>query len=503
MVSKRSRASQRPAKDTNLLGPDRTNIPAGAAAKHSTIDRLMGCSIKRVPIEQLRVAERHARRHSSAKVNALAASIRRFGTVEPLLIEQDGTIISGVARWLALRALGVFHVPTITVSHLSKAEVRALRIAVGRFPDWADWDRDQLRIELPEIIAELPDLAMEEIGFSVPEADAIIFSSAPEREPDPADEIPVAEAAVPIVSRLGDLWQLGEHRLFCGDALDSASYDQLLDNKAIRLLLTDPPYNVPINGHVTKRRGRFAEFAMASGELTEKEFGAFLNTAFRRIEKVSTAGAIGYIFIDWRHALTMQEAASGVFCELKNHIVWVKDAPALGTFYRSQHEFLLVYKIAKGKHVNNFELGQHGRTRSNVWNYPGMSSFGAGRNEALGLHATPKPVAMLIDAILDCSNPSDLVLDPFGGSGSTLIAAERTHRRARLIEISPTYVDTIIRRWQKLTGDEARLAHTGQTFAATASERCGGDVTSDAAVATRSKHTSQSTSSSARGGEGD
>jgi DNA modification methylase len=262
------------------------------------------------------------------------------------------------------------------------------------------------------------------------------------------------------------------------------------------MVLTDPPYNVPINGHVTKRVGKFDEFEMASGEMTDDQFREFLRKAYLQIARATVPGAIGYFFIDWRHARIMQEAADGLFFEFKNHIVWVKDAPALGTFYRSQHEFVLVFKLADGKHINNFALGQHGRTRSNVWQYAGMSSFGSGRDQALELHATPKPVAMLVDAILDCSNPGDLVLDPFGGSGSTLIAAQRAHRRARLIEIGPTYVDTIVRRWEQFTGEQAVLLGTNQTFAkvtryrvqlgdastSTSRGRCEQDSRSDPAV---------------------
>jgi len=333
---------------------------------------------------------------------------------------------------------------------------------MGRFPEWATWDHAQLRIELPAIVAELPDLAMEEIGFSVQEVDRLITFPG-KHDADPADDIPPVSNTPPI-SRIGDLWKLGQHLVLCGNALEAGSYDLLLGSTAVRLVLTDPPYNVPVNGHVTKRIGKFDEFAMASGELSNLQFYEFLRAVFRQIARVSIAGAIGYIFIDWRHARLMQEAADRVLFELKNHIVWVKAAPALGSFYRSQHEFVLVYKIAEGKHVNNFGLGQHGRTRSNVWQYAGMSSFGAGRDEALELHATPKPVAMLVDAILDCSNPGDLVLDPFGGSGSTLIAAERARRRARLIEISPTYVDTIVRRWERFSGEQALLVGTNQAF---------------------------------------
>ena len=441
------------------------------------LEKIGSSHIDRRPLAQLLPSSRHAREHSEAKITALAGSIRRFRSIEPLLIEEDGTIISGVARWLACRRLGIPDVPCIVVSHLTATEIRALRIAVGAFPQWATWDKEQLRIELPEIIAELPDLSMQEIGLSVPVVDGLLAPPPP--QDDPADEIPEVDENRPAVSRPGDLWQLGQHLAFCGDALEAQSYERLLGDRAVRWVLTDPPYNVKVNGHVTKRVGQFDEFAMASGEMTDDEFRDFLSTIFGRIASVSVAGTIAFVFIDWRHARLMQEAADGVFFELKNHIVWVKDAPALGTFYRNQHEFVLAYKIADGKHVNNFGLGEHGRTRSNIWNYAGMSSFGAGRNASLALHATPKPVAMLVDAILDCSSPGDLVLDPFGGSGSTLIAAERAHRRARLIEISPTYVDTIVRRWEEFTEERAVLHESGRTFAEVASERTSSAIAAD------------------------
>jgi DNA modification methylase len=414
------------------------------------------------PIDQLRPSPRHARIHSEQKVAGLAAGVRRTGVLEPIYIDKDGEIISGVARWLVGQKLGLAKVPTVSVEHLPPAEVRALRIGMGRFPEWAEWDLGRLRVEVPEIIVELPDLAMEEIGFTVADVDRLIAASEQD-DTDPADDIPpMPETAA--VSRPGDVWQLDRHLILCGDALAEDSYDRLLGNTAVRLVLTDPPYNVPVNGHVTRRIGKFEEFAMASGELSEDEYLEFLGTAFRQIARVASSGTIGYVFIDWRHARLMQEAADGIWFELKNHVVWVKDSPGLGSFYRSQHEFVLVYKIANGKHINNFELGQHGRTRTNVWHYAGMSGFGAGRDEALQMHVTPKPVGMLVEAILDCSNPGDLVLDPFGGSGSTLIAAERAHRRARLIEINPLYVDTIVRRWQDFTGQQAVLRDTNQTF---------------------------------------
>lgn len=463
-----ARSARKPSSNA-LVKAGQTNVQPLTSDERAILEKVSACQVSRWRLEHLRPSPRHAREHSEAKITALAAAIRRFRSIEPLLIEEDGTIISGVARWQACRELGIVDVPCIVVSDLTAAEIRAFRIAVGAFPQWATWDKEQLRIELPELIVELPDLTMQEIGLSVPVVDG--WLAPPPRQHDPADEIPEADGRAPPISQPGDLWVVGAHLVLCGDALQGSSYDRLLGNMAVRLTVADPPYNVRVNGHVTKRIGRFDEFAMASGEMDEAEFRGFLKTAFGHVASVSAAGAIGFFFIDWRHARLMQEAADGTFHEFKNHIVWVKDAPALGSFYRSQHEFVLAYKITEGKHVNNFSLGQHGRTRSNTWHYAGLSSFGAGRDAALALHATPKPVAMLVDAILDCSSPGDLVLDPFGGSGSTLIAAERAHRRARLVEISPAYVDTIVRRWEQFTGEQAVLHETGRTFTEVVRER--------------------------------
>lgn len=462
------RQNKNSARRTNQPGAQQSLVPL-TDAERALLERVAAAPIVSVPLDQLRPSSGHARRHDERKIVALSAAIRRYRYVEPILVDQNYNIISGVARWLACQQLGIASVPVIVLSHLSDPEVRALRIAVGRLPELATWDRDQLRVEIPAIIAELPDLAMEEIGFSVQEIDRLI-SVPTEGKPDPADDIPFHHDATPPVSRTGDLWRLGQHLVLCGNALEAESYDRLLGGAPVRLTLTDPPFNVPLNGHVTKRNGKFSEFAMGSGEMSDDQFRQFLHDAFKQIGRVSVPGAISFVFIDWRHARIMQEASDGVFFELKNFIVWVKASAGLGSFYKSRHEFVLVFKVVEGKHVNNFELGQHGRTRSNVWEYAGMSSFGAGR-DALDLHATPKPVAMLVDAILDCSNPGDLVLDPFGGSGSTLIAAERSHRRARLMEISPAYVDTIVRRWERFTGGEARLVDGETSFAETAKRR--------------------------------
>jgi DNA modification methylase len=447
---------------SNGLAKRRRRMSAAplSPAERAMIERFGARPIIRVPIDWLRPSTGHARRHSKAKIMALAASIRRFGIVEPILANRDLTIISGVALWLACQQLGIAEVPVLSVEHLRPIEVRALRIAMGRFPEWATWDREQLRIELPAIAAELPDLAVTEIGFSVTDVNRLIASPG-KRDADRADDIP-PHCNAPPITRIGDLWKLGHNLVLCGDPLDAASYERILASTAVRLVLTDPPYRALIEGRVAKATGRFA--TPNSGTAKQKQLRGSLDNVFRHIARVSIGGAIAYIFVDWRHSSRVQDAARAVLFELKDHVVWAKNESTPDAFYQSQHEFVLVYKVSDGEDVNNFARGQYSRTRSNVWQYPAVSSFEIGRDEAVALCAPPKPVAMLADAILDCSNDGDLVLDPFGGLGSTLIAAEQAQRRARLIEISPSCVDIIVRRWQRFSGDQAVLAGSNQTF---------------------------------------
>jgi DNA modification methylase len=442
-------------------------------AERAFIERISARPIMRVPVDRLRPSPGHARRHSKAKIRALAASIRRSGILEPILVDQE-FIISGVARWLACQQLEIVDAPVISVEHLSPIEVRALRIAMGRFPEWANWDPEQLRIELPAIAAELPDLTLTEIGFSIQDVNRL--TAIPSKHGvDPADEIPHASNAPPI-TRSGDLWKLGQHLLLCGDPLAVESYERILGSTAVRLVLTDPPYRAPIDGPVGERAGKLAGIEMGSGELAPEHLREFWRTIFRQIARVSIDGAIGYFPVDWRHAGLMQEAARNVLFELENHVVWVKDGFELGSFYRNQHEFVLVYKIADGTCVSNFAQSQFGRMRSDVWRFAEVNSVDVAGGEAVGPRTAPKPVAMLVEAILERSNPGDVVLDPFGGSGSTLIASERAHRRARLIESSPTCVDAVVRRWERFCGGRAVLVESGQPFAEVAEVRARGDA---------------------------
>ena len=273
-----------------------------------------------------------------------------------------------------------------------------------------------------------------------------------------------AEGVRSAVSRPGDLWRLGVHRLLCGSALDGSAYVTLLEGAKAALAITDPPYNVAINGHVGgKGQIQHRAFEMACGEMTEAGFTTFLTTTFQHLAAHSTDGSIHYVFMDWRHMQEMLTAGHAVYSELKNLCVWNKTNGGMGAFYRSKHELVFVWKSGAAPHLNNFELGQHGRNRTNVWDYAGVNSFRSERMDELQMHPTVKPAGMIADAIRDCSKRGDLVLDPFCGSGTILMAAERTGRKARALEIDPVYVDVAIRRWEALTGKSATLA-TGETF---------------------------------------
>lgn len=431
---------------------------------------VLALKVAYLPIDQIRPSARNARRHGKKQIHKIAASLRKFGFVSPLLVDEVCELIAGHGRLAAARLLDLKVVPTICLSHMSDADKRAYRIADNRLAELSDWDEDILRIEFVEL--EAFDIDQPEFtGFETAEIE-IIHDGPPAKaqKSDPADEVP--EVAGVSVGRVGDMWSLGSHRIICGDARDPRTYEMLLGQEKARLVFTDPPFNVKVDGHVGGLgRVKHREFAMASGEMSRAEFVAFLKAVFERLAEVVEDGAILFTCIDWAHLGEMLEAGHAVFDELKNIVCWAKTNGGMGSFYRSQHELIPVWKKGKAPHINNIELGAHGRYRTNVWTYAGANTFRRGRMEDLASHPTVKPCALVMDAIKDCSKPGDLVLDPFGGSGTTLIAAEKTRRQARLIELDPAYVDLTIRRWEKLTGREAIHAETGKTFAETAVER--------------------------------
>jgi DNA modification methylase len=415
-------------------------------------------------IHSLRPYPHNARTHSARQIREIARSLERFGFTNPILIDQGNQIIAGYGRVAAARLLGMKQVPTLRIDHLTEIEKRAYILADNRLAEKAGWDRETLAIELQALIDA--DFEVELTGFATAEVD-LVLGEASEKVDDalqPEDVITDVRDG-PAVTQRGDIWLLGSHRLICGDARDPASYGQLLQGRRAEFVFADPPYNVKIEGHVGGRgRFRHCNFAMASGEMSPSQYTEFLYACFSETAAHSQDGSIHDVCIDWRHIDEMLAAGRRVYDELKNVCVWCKTNAGMGSFYRSQHEFIFIWKIGSASHVNNFELGQFGRSRSNVWGYAGVNSFRPGRIEELAMHPTVKPVALVADAIKDCSRRGGLVLDPFAGSGTTIIAAEKTGRRARAIEIDPHYCDAIVRRWQAYVGKLAIHEPTGTSF---------------------------------------
>jgi DNA modification methylase len=423
------------------------------------------------PIAGLRPYKSNARTHSRRQIRQLADSIARFGFTNPVLIADDDTILAGHGRVAAAKLLGMNRVPTVCLSHLTPADRRAYVLADNKLALNAGWDQELLAIELQALV-DL-DFDVELTGFSLAEVD-LVLDAATEQEvpgsPGPTDAIPpLPEVAI---SRRGDLWQCGRHRVLCGDARAPSDYATLLEGETADLLFTDPPYNVPIDGHVSGLgRVRHREFAMGAGEMSETAFIAFLTETLGAAAGRCRDGAIAFVCMDWRHMGELLVAGKQVFNEFKNLCVWNKTNGGMGTFYRSKHELIFVFKVGSAPHVNTFGLGDTGRYRTNVWDYPGISSLGANRNSELAMHPTVKPVALIADAIRDCSRRGNCVFDPFGGSGTTVIAAEQVGRSARLLEYDPAYCDTTVRRWQIFTGKHATLAKTGERFEAIEEQR--------------------------------
>ena len=419
------------------------------------------------PIDQLKPDPNNPRRHSKKQIRQIAESIKAFGFIVPILIDRDGNVIAGHGRLLAARELGMTEVPTLCLDHLTPAQLHAFRIADNRLSEIATWDDRLLAKELKDLSLLGLDFSLEVTGFDMGEIDLRILSLEDQPEDDdPADRLPGVAAGQP-VSKLGDLWRLDPHRVFCGNALDLAAFAALMGAERGAVVFTDPPYNVPIDGHASGLGAiHHRPFPMASGEMDGAEFTAFLRDAFANLAAFSVDGALHYVCMDWRHLDELLAAGRGTYGELKNLCVWVKDNGGMGALYRSQHELVFVFKHGRHGHRNNVQLGRFGRNRSNVWHYPGANSFGTcgAEGNLLTLHPTVKPVAMIADAILDCSVRGDIVLDGFLGSGTTVIAAERTGRRCYGIELDPGYVDTVIRRWQALTGGSARHAATDRSF---------------------------------------
>jgi DNA modification methylase len=419
---------------------------------------------------QLRPRATNPRTHTAKQIKQIAASIKEFGFISPILIDGADGIIAGHGRAEAATLIGMSDVPTVRVDHLTPAQIRAYVIADNRLAENAGWDRELLTLELQELSVDL-NFDVTVTGFETAEIDLLI-NELTEDTADDADEVPEIDRSVPAISRPGDRWRIGDHFLLCGDALNKNSYVTLLGTHKAQMVFTDPPYNVAIAGNVSGLgKVKHREFAMASGEMSAHAFIKFLGTAFIRLADFSTNGSLHFICMDWRHMRELLEAAATPYSELKNLCIWSKTNAGMGSLYRSQHELVFVFKKGTAPHVNNVELGRFGRNRTNIWNYPGVNAFGKDRGAELAMHPTVKPLALVADAILDCSKRGGIILDAFAGSGTTLIAAERTGRRGYGIEIDPHYVDTIIRRFDEVYGLKAMHAESKLDFDGLRKER--------------------------------
>lgn len=421
-------------------------------------------AVESVPLSRIVKNANNARGHKPKQIEKLAQSIRKFGFLAPVVIDQADLLLCGHARVEAAQQIGLTAVPAIRVDHLSEVQKRAFMIADNRLAELASWDEALLKKELLFLTECDIDFDFSAIGFETPELDIILNGSSATDVVE--DRFPQASPDQEPVSKPGSLWQLGDHHVYCGDALQSASYQTLLGEQQAQLVFTDPPYNVRVEGHVGGLGAiKHREFLMASGEMNGTDFTAFLSKAFEHLTTFTADGSIHFICMDWRHLQEILTAGLANYTELKNICVWRKTNAGMGSLYRSQHELVFVLKNGTAPHTNNVALGAHGRYRTNVWDYQGINSFGRERDALLASHPTVKPVALVADAIQDCSKRRDLVLDPFAGSGTTVIAAEKTKRRAAAIELDPVYVDTIVRRWQAFTGNQAICTHRNITFA--------------------------------------
>ena len=453
-----------------------TNSPNPRVA-HALRNELAALEHKLGPIEyrplaSLKRFENNPRKHPEKQLVKLTASLREFGFAMPVLVDEASTIIAGEARVEAARRAGMTEVPAIVAHQWSTGQVRAYRLADNRLAELSSWDADALAIELAAII-EFDDGPIEVVGWETAQIDLILDDASEDTTgegSDPADE--QLEPPPVAVTQPGDLWLLGKHRLLCGSSLDPENWDTLLDGDKAAMVFTDPPYNVLVSGHVCGLgKISHAEFPRASDEMSKAEFTTFLSTFIAAMMPHLKDGAVLDLCMDWQHLSELLSAIVGKGLSLLDTCIWNKSNGGMGSLYRSKHELVLIAKKGVAAHTNNVELGKHGRHRTNVWDYAGVNTIGKGRMTDLADHPTVKPTALVADAIRDVTNADEIVLDAFMGSGTTILACERTRRRGFGIELEPRYVDVAVRRWQRMSGEEAVLAESGEPFSALATHR--------------------------------
>lgn len=407
-----------------------------------------------INLSEIIIPNNLSKKHSKKQLNKLIRAILKFGFAIPIIIDERNCLISGYARILAAKELGMTQIPVIILRNISETEANAIRLLDNRLAEDSEWDYSVLKSEIEKLLKL--DFELEDVGFEPLDYDKLLYeeqeeNTTHEKEQDDASWL---DANIPAIVKFGDLYRLGDHFVFCDDSRDERSYEIVMQGETAQIVITDPPYNCKIMGFVCKTKHK--EFEMASGEMSDEQFAEFFNTIIKNLLKFSEDGSLHYIFVDWRGINTLLTEGKKVYSELMNILVWNKMVGGQGSHYRSQHELIPVFK-KKGKHQNHINMGKYGRYRTNVLDYPRIRATNPGSLELLKLHPTVKSVSLLHDLLLDASTKNNIVLDCFGGSGSTLLAAERCKRRARLIEIDPRYYDVIIWRWQKETGKTAKL----------------------------------------------
>lgn len=416
-------------------------------------------NLRMIDIALIIASNKSLRKHSKKQLQKIINAIKKFGFTNPILVDKQLKIIAGELRLLAAKKLGLRQIPVIILEDLTDQEAEAIRILDNRIAEDGEWNFGNLKEEIEKLMKF--DITFEDLGFDTVDYDEIfLINDSDENKIHNSDKEDESwlDANIPPKVKFGDLWRLGDHFVYCGDSLLAKSFEIIMQGELAQIVITDPPYNCKINGHVCGLgKTKHDEFAMASGEMTETEFAEFISKFMQNLIKFSIDGSLHYLFMDWAGLNTLLTQGKRHYSELKNIAVWNKLSGGMGLLYRSQNEMIPIFKNGKAKHQNHIQLGKNGRYRTNVWDYPGIRATNPSSLELLKLHPTVKSVPMLHDILLDASSKNDIVLDCFGGSGSTLLAAERCKRRARLIEISPRYVDVTIYRWEKETGKTAKL----------------------------------------------
>ncbi len=419
-----------------------------------------GSSLESVEVAQLRYKPLDASRRSKADVRRAKPFVARHpDRALPIVVGKNNEVLCGAIFVEAAREEGISRLRVVRQSDLSEEEELLYSTASNKLLSIVAWDGEAMELAVRNLEDHFDDFGAELIGFAPGELDHIIGLAS-----SGSGEDNVADPTAHCVSKLGSIYRLDNHLVVCGDATLAATFSSFSGTELATAAICDPPFGCRIDGFVSKR-GKHKDFVQAAGEMSEEELRTFFQNFCKALRPTLAPGALVYLFIDWRSLSLLLAVGEEVFGKLINFCVWAKDRAGMGSFYRSQHELVLVFAVLGAKHRNNIELGRHGRDRSNLWSYPSAASSRNGRErDMLKHHPTPKTVEMIADAMLDCSSRGEIIIDAFLGSGSSLIAAERTSRICRGVELDPHYVDLTIRRWQDWTGKEAVDVATGRTF---------------------------------------